>query len=205
MPRPRSLTTDTIAAAAIAVLDRDGYTALSMRTVARELNMSTMALYRYLADRDDLERLIVDYVWAPVDVKVPANRSWDEQIALLVGRVRTAAKAHPEAVPLLLRHRQASARSVAWIETMLGVLADAGFSGNARVIAQRTIVNYLVGAIQSEHLSALDGAGTAALAALPRDEFPQLRETARIASRLTPDTEFRRGLAIVLNGLGVPD
>nr|AKR54060.1 transcriptional regulator [Nocardiopsis sp. CMB-M0232] len=208
MPRPRSLTPDAIAAAALAVVDRDGYTALSMRSVAHELRMSTMALYRYLDDRDELERLIVDRVWAPVTVDVPANSPWTAQIALLAGRVREAAGAHPEAVPLLLRHRHASRRSLEWIEAMLGVLAGARFNGSARVVAQRVIVNYLVGTIQAEHLSALDGAGTAAMAALPPAEFPHLRETAHTAGRLAPDTEFQRGLAVVLEGLcaegGVP-
>lgn len=201
MPRPRSLTTDTIAAAAVAVVDRDGYAALSMRTVARELGMSTMALYRYLDDRNELERLIVDHLWAPIAVDVPADRPWTEQIAILVGRVRNAAKAHPETVPLLLRYRHSSHRSLGWIEAMLGVLTGAGFTGDARVVAQRTIVNYLVGAIQSEHLGALGGAGTTAMAALPHAEFPHLRDTARTASKLKPDTEFRRGLSIVLQGL----
>jgi AcrR family transcriptional regulator len=201
MPRSRSLTTDTIAAAAIAVVDRDGYATLSMRTVARELGMSTMALYRYLDDRGELERLIVDHMWAPVSVDVPADGPWNGQITILTGRVRDTAKAHPETVPLLLRHRHSSRRSLEWIEAMLGVLTGAGFTSSARVIAQRTIVNYLVGAIQAERLAALDGAGTTAMAALPRTEFPHLHDIARTAGKLTPDTEFRRGLAIILKGL----
>ena len=57
MPRPKSRTSDEIAAAAVALLERDGHAALSMRSLARELGMSVMALYRYVSDRDDLERL----------------------------------------------------------------------------------------------------------------------------------------------------
>lgn len=201
MPRPRSLTTDTIAAAAIAVVDRDGYPALSMRTVARELGASTMALYRYVDDRDELEGLIVDRIWAPVSVDVPAVSPWTEQIVVLAQRVRDAANAHPETVPLLLRHRHGCRRSLEWIEATLGVLAGAGFTGTERVIAQRTIVNYLAGAIQAEYLAALDGAGTTAMAALPSTDFPHLHDTARVAGGLSPDTEFRRSLAIVLRGL----
>jgi hypothetical protein len=48
MPRPRSLSHDRIAAAALAVIDRRGLAALSMRTVAAELGMGTMSLYRYV-------------------------------------------------------------------------------------------------------------------------------------------------------------
>lgn len=60
MPRPRSLTTQAIAAAAITVIDRDGLAALSMRTVADELDRRTMALYRYVEDREELECLVVE-------------------------------------------------------------------------------------------------------------------------------------------------
>ena len=62
MPRPRSLTPRRLAQAALGVLDRDGAAGLSMRAIATELRLSTMGLYRYVTDRDDLERLVVDLV-----------------------------------------------------------------------------------------------------------------------------------------------
>ncbi|MYR02034.1 helix-turn-helix domain-containing protein, partial [Streptomyces sp. SID6139] len=71
MPRPRSLSHDQLAAAALTVLDRDGLAALSMRAVAKELGMSTMALYRYVRDRDELELLVVEFVLAAVDTGAP--------------------------------------------------------------------------------------------------------------------------------------
>lgn len=200
MPRPRSRTPDDIAAAVLAVLDRDGYAALSMRTVARELGMSAMALYRYVRDREELERLAADRVLAPVALETAAG-PWTEQIITLADRVRTAAGAHPEAIPLLLRHRHDVPASLRWIERTLGVLTSAGFTGADRVVAQRAIVHYLFGAIQAQHLSALSGAGTATMAELPAEEFPHLTETAGVARRLDPDEEFHRGLRSLLHGL----
>lgn len=201
MPRPRSLTQAGIAAAALAVLDREGLAALSMRAVAGELGMSTMALYRYVADREQLEGLLVDHVLSAVDLERPTRASWRRQVSVLVERVRTAAAAHPAAVPLLLTHRHSSTASLYWTEAMLEVLTRAGFTGTERVIALRTLVAYLLGALQSEHLGPLSGPGTAAMTALTRDEFPNTADTARSAQRVTPDAEFRRGLAVVLRGL----
>ena len=74
MPRPRSLTPDQIAAAALAVIDRDGLDALSMRTVARQLGIGAMSLYRYVTDRDQLEDLVVDLVLGAVDISLPSIR-----------------------------------------------------------------------------------------------------------------------------------
>jgi hypothetical protein len=39
------------------------------------------------------------------------------------------------------------------------------------------------------------------MASLPRDEYPLLAATARQAHRLNSNEEFRRGLAIVLDGM----
>jgi AcrR family transcriptional regulator len=200
MPRPRSLTTEGIAAAALAVIDRDGLPALTMRAVAAELGMGTMSLYRYVADRDELEVLVVDHVLAGIDL-APPRRRWQAQVTALLGRMRDAVRAHPALVPLLMRHRHSSAASTRLIEAMLEVLATAGFTGRDRVIAQRTIISFLLGALQNEQYSPLSGTGTAAMAALGRDEFPRLAETATVARRVSADEEFRRGLDVVLRGL----
>jgi AcrR family transcriptional regulator len=202
MPRPRSLTPSAIAAAALAVIDRDGLAALSMRAVATELGTGTMSLYRYVEDREQLERLVVDLVLSAVDPEVPSRGPWQRQVTVLAERVRAAVGAHPSVVPLLLTHRQSAVGVMRWAEAVLTVLTGAGFTGRRRIIAFRGLLSYLIGALEAEHLGPLSGAGTAILAELPRDEYPMLADTARHARRVGPDEEFRGGLAIVLRGLG---
>lgn len=201
MPRPRSLTQAGIARAALAVLDRDGLAGLSMRAVAAELGTSAMALYRYVADREQLEQRVVEHLLDAVDLALPAGAPWQEQVVALMDRVRAAVSAHPAALPLLLTHRHTSPASLRWIETMLRVLGDAGLTGTERAVAQRTLVGYLLGSLHAQHLGSLSGPGTTAMSALPEEEFPLIAETARQARRLTPDEEFHRGLAVVLRGL----
>jgi AcrR family transcriptional regulator len=202
MPRPRSLTSDQIAGAALAVIDDEGLDALSMRTVARRLGIGAMSLYRYVSNRAQLEELVVDLVLAPADLGVP-RASAGRKLAVLADRVRIAVSEHPEAVPLLLAHRHQSLGSLRWGETVLSVLADAGYTGKRRVIAFRAVLAYVFGALEVEHFGALSGPGTAALAALARNQFPLLSETAAHARTVTPEEEFRRGFAIVLRGLGL--
>ncbi|GAA3931372.1 hypothetical protein [Actinoplanes auranticolor] len=45
-----------------------------MRAVAAELGLTTMAAYRYVADRDELEALIVEEVLRPLDTTPPGPR-----------------------------------------------------------------------------------------------------------------------------------
>ncbi|MGV0851035.1 TetR/AcrR family transcriptional regulator [Mycolicibacterium phlei] len=200
MPRPRSLTHRQIAAAALEVVDTDGLAALSMRTVARRLDIGTMSLYRYVADRDGLEALVVDHVLETVDLRVPSG-SARHRISVLAERVRGAAVQHPAVVPLVLAHRHRTPASMRWGEVVLRVLADAGYTGKRRVYAFRALLAYVFGALEVDHYSPLAGPGTRALADLPADEFPLLSQTATAAHGISAADEFRRGLEIVLRGL----
>lgn len=202
MPRPRSLDSGQIAAAALAVIDRDGLDALSMRNVARQLGIGTMSLYRYVADRGQLEELVVDLVLQAVDLSLPRAPA-GRKLAVLADRVRAAVCGHPGVVPLLLIHRHRSLGALRWGETVLSVLADAGFIGRRRLVAFRAVLGYVVGAVYVEHFGALSAAGTAALAELPPEAFPLLSETAGQAEDLCPEDEFRRGFGLLLRGLGL--
>ncbi|WP_037911691.1 TetR/AcrR family transcriptional regulator [Actinacidiphila yeochonensis] len=201
MPRPRTLTPEQITAAALDVLDRDGLGGLSMRAVAQELRMSTMGLYRYVADRGELERLVVESVLARVDVRPPPGLPWRERIEALVRRLREAVTAHPAVVPLSVAHRHRSREVARWSEAVLGVLSEAGFDGAPRVVALRGLLSYVIGAVQLEELGPLAGEGTAVLSALPDTEFPLLAATARHAAEVDAEREFFDGLAALLRGL----
>ena len=213
MPRQRSLTPADLARAALAVIERDGGSAastspgagLSMRAVADELGMGTMSLYRYVQSREQLEALVIDLVLDPAqggpDLDVSGARSWMDKATELARRAHAVATAHPALTPLLLARRHASIHSLRWGEALLGVLAEAGFAGERRAIAFRTIVAYVFGAVQLQQLGPLGGKGTAAIAALPRGEFPLLATTARSARKIPADAEFRSGLKLVLRGI----
>jgi AcrR family transcriptional regulator len=199
MPRPRSVSPARLASAALAVLDRDGLASLTMRAVAAELGLTTMAVYRYVADRDELEALIVEEVLRPLDTTPPPAGPWTEQLRVLVERVRATVGRHPAVVPLLVSHRHRSVGVLRWSETVVGVLHTAGFDGARRVIALRGLLSYVIGALQLEHLGPLAGPGTATIATLA--DFPRLAETGRHAAAVGPDEEFAGGLAILLRGL----
>ncbi|MGW0866059.1 TetR/AcrR family transcriptional regulator [Streptomyces sp. NPDC002611] len=203
MPRPRSLTPDQLASAALAVIDRDGLPGLSMRAVAQELGMSTMGLYRYVHDRDELERLVVELVLNAVDSGPPdPDASWRERIEVMARRLRDTVGAHPAVVPLTITHRHHSLGVLRWSETVTAVLTEAGIEGDRRVIALRGLLGYIIGAIQLEHLGPLSGPGTTAITELSPAEFPHMTETARDARNISADQEFLGGLALLLDGLG---
>ncbi|WP_341717894.1 TetR/AcrR family transcriptional regulator [Micromonospora sp. FIMYZ51] len=205
MPRPRSLTPDQIASAALTVIDRDGLAGFTMRAVATELSMSAMALYRYVDDRGELERLVVERVLDGVDNQPPdPGLPWADRVTVMVRRMRAAVAAHPATAALVPVHRHRSRAVLRWTETLLGLLTEAGLTGAQRVVALRGLLSYLLGAIQLEHLGPLAGRGTEVLAELPPEAFPHLADTARTARQVDPDAEFDGGLALILRGLTNP-
>jgi hypothetical protein len=173
-----------------------------MRSVAGELGVGTMSLYRYVDGRNQLEELLVGLVLDSVDTEVPPGARWDEKVTVLVGRVWKVVGAHPAVVPLLLTRRHRSEGARRWGEAMLGALGEGGFAGEERAIAFRALLSYVLGAVQVEHYGPLSGPGTTALANLGPADYPFLADTAGHARHIPPDVEFHRGLAALLRGLG---
>jgi AcrR family transcriptional regulator len=172
-----------------------------MRITAAELGVGTMSLYRYVKDREALELLVLDHVLAAVDTSSVPGAPWEQQLTRHAEAIRSAVGAHPSVVPLLVLHRHASQGVKRCAEAFLRALVEGGFTGRQRVIALRTLISYLSGALQAQHLGPLDGPGTEAMTELPLDEYPLLAATAHVARSVSPDDEFRGGLAIVLQGL----
>ncbi len=91
--RPAERSRAELTSIAIAVADRDGIEAVSMRRVAAELGTGPASLYRYVASRDDLIDLMADAVASEYQL---ASRTADWLADLLeVGR---------QAREIMLRH-----------------------------------------------------------------------------------------------------
>ncbi|MFG2693096.1 TetR/AcrR family transcriptional regulator [Kitasatospora sp. NPDC048407] len=196
MPRPRSLTNDQIAAAALAVIDRDGLPALSMRTVATELDRRTMALYRYVEDREEVECLVVDLALGAVLDRAAAEQPTPRaRVLALLELMREAVGAHPGVLPLAIRHHRTCRPALRWRERLLEALTDAGLDGPARAAALHALVAYTIGALELEHQGAAPGPTP--------DAFPLL--AAALATRDTTPAgpAFTAGARTVLDGLGL--
>jgi AcrR family transcriptional regulator len=126
LPEPGSrraaYTRDQIAAAALAIGDREGYSAISMRRVASELGAGTMTLYHYLRDKEDLLALIDDAIVG--EVLIPDDQmtgDWRDDLAEIGRRTREAFRSHrwtsdmppgERGGPNGLRHFEQSLRAV---------------------------------------------------------------------------------------------
>lgn len=73
---------DPIVRAAIAIADSEGLAALSMRSVAAELKVATMSLYRHVASKDDLVLRMTDAVFTEAKLPETPPDGWRARLTL---------------------------------------------------------------------------------------------------------------------------
>jgi AcrR family transcriptional regulator len=205
------LSREKIASAALAVIDRDGLGALSMRSVGRELGVAAMSLYHHVADRIALESLVAEAVVSEIELapEVVADDP-PAEVRRLMTALRAALNAHPGAIPLILTRPTSSAAALAPIEALLAALTRAGLDGLTLLRAYRTLFAFLVGFAQADLTGPVASGRPAELGPvadgvlrLSEREFPRLRACAVLARSSDSDTEFAFGLDAVLCGLGL--
>ncbi|MGC4853395.1 TetR/AcrR family transcriptional regulator [Micromonospora sp. DT4] len=96
-PRPRAtpvpLSRAKIADTAIRLADAHGLDGLSVRRIAKELDVGPMRLYDYVANRSELLDLMVDAVYAQI-AEAGQHPGWRATLLAIVRRTRAAALAH---------------------------------------------------------------------------------------------------------------
>jgi len=203
--RGRRLTRESIAAAALALADSEGFEALTMRRLAQELGVGTMTVYGYVRDKEDLVDAMVDVATEEITLPDP-NGPWRERLRRLglewwrtLARHPTGVQLHLALGPILNR---AALRST---DAGLRALEDAGFRGEEAARAFRTLFVYVFGfaAFNSPPPGgAAEERVRVAMASLPPDEYPAAVASAPHARVVTnTEEQFLYGLDRILDGL----
>ncbi|MCE1178198.1 MAG: TetR/AcrR family transcriptional regulator [Micrococcales bacterium] len=119
--RPASHSRDEITAAAIALADRDGLAAVTMRAVAAELGAGAASLYRHIGNRDDLLDLMVDATSADIDPTTPPGRAG---LITLGERLLTVMQRHTWLPELVITRSAFGPHGTEVLERWLGLLAE---------------------------------------------------------------------------------
>jgi AcrR family transcriptional regulator len=205
MGRPARFTRQQVQQAALALVDAHGLEGLSMRTLADELGTGPMTLYNYVADRAELDVLVVEAVMAKARWPRKPHADWRDDVRALATAAWRAVRAHPNATPLILGRRSRSPALIEFSEALLAALARSGRSRRQLLIAFRAVTALVMGFAQVELAGPLSIEPAEAVIdrfrALPADRFPRLVEIARAAERSDPAGELRQGLDLLLAGL----
>lgn len=217
----RGLSLSRIVTAAVELADAEGLAAVSMARVARRLNMSTMALYRYVAAKSELLRLMTDEAFGPPPEVPRPGQDWRSALGEYVRAEYAAHSRHPWVVRVPIGGPPVTPVGVAWFERGMRCLAGTGLTEGEKLSVMLLATGYarnaavLVADIQ-DALRAADpvadksvfGYGRLLRRLIDAREFPAL--TALVESGALdgqeelgePGEDFEFGLARILDGIG---
>jgi len=140
---------EAVLAAALRLADEHGLAAVTMHAVARSLNVTPMALYRHVADKDALldgliELLLTEYP------RPAAEGRWDERLLALADGIRATARRHPAVFPLLLTRPAITPAARAARDAVQAALREGGLSHPEAARAERLISTAVLGFAASE-------------------------------------------------------
>lgn len=167
-----------------------------------------MTLYNYVPDRDSLEVLVVDAIFAGMPVSSSPGHDWRDEVRSIVVAIWKAVRSHPRAIPLILIRRNRSTPVLQIVEALLGAIARSGRSRYRILLAFRVITAFVFGFVEADlsgPILAAAGENAATITErtkkLPQRKYPRLNELATEAAVSDPTTEFLDALDEVLRGL----
>lgn len=149
-PRP-TLTLDQIVDTAIRVADADGFEALSMRRVARELGVGTMSLYRYVPGKAELLDLMLDRVSDPSkEIEQARGKDWRGHVEVSARSSRELYLTHPWLLQVNWARPMFGPSVLAGFEFLVGSLDGVGLTDQERVMVITAVDGYVTGSVRSQ-------------------------------------------------------
>jgi AcrR family transcriptional regulator len=121
------LTRDRILRSAVELADRGGIESLSMRKLAQALDVVPMALYRHVANKDELLNALVEVVVGEIDPP-ETGLGWKAAIRRRILSARRMLLRHPWAAQVIESRSEATPAVIGYFDEMIGLFRAGGFS-----------------------------------------------------------------------------
>jgi AcrR family transcriptional regulator len=204
MARPRTplLSAERIVAAARALVDAEGLTAVSTRRLAAELGVSGPSLYNHFRTKDEILEAVADSVSAQVDLSMFADgRPWRDALHDWAVSYRAALAAHPNAVPLLAAGPGRRPAGLRLADAVFGAMVAAGWP-SAQATSIGALMRYYV---MGSAIGSFAGGFVDDAAAYDPVDYPHLGQAHLLAERQQKIDQraFEAGLNALLDGLAL--
>ncbi len=204
----RPLTREQIVEAAMALLDREGLPALTMRRLGRELGVEGMAIYSHFRNKAELLFALVKRFIDEIQPVYAPGADWQTKLRAAMRSFRQVGLAHPSVFSLLTT-RPWDGVALRRLDEDLSWLHEAGFSPEASAYALGTLLSYVTGFVTREIRSTLKQPfgvpeSVASLASEQmRLTFPYLAVVRRYmyGPDMAHDVAFETGLNVIFAGL----
>src|SRR5438552_14524700 len=209
MPRAQ-LSRERVLGAAVALADREGIEALSMRNLGQEVGVEAMSLYNHVRNKEELLNGMVDIVFSEIDLPT-AGEDWPKAMRRRAISARQALKRHPWPIGLMESRAQPGAATLRHHDSVLRNLREGGMSIEMAAHAYSILDSYIYGFTLNEQSLPFDNspekvaevAGNI-MREMPAGEYPYLTEMA-VEHAMKQDHDYRNqfefGLNPILDGL----
>ena len=205
--RPRHrLSRERVLRTAIRRADQGGLEALSMRTLAEELEVAPMALYRHVANKDELLTFMLST--APDPPPTPDDPlDWRAALSDWAAGLWDVYHRHPWVLQTAAAGPPVDPGQLAWLDAGLAALAATSLTERDKLAAVMAILHYVRGAAALDIEAAVEGPDYPALLRrlLAGDRFPALAAAVAAGVFDAADNdhlaEFRSGLGQLLDGI----
>jgi AcrR family transcriptional regulator len=204
----KPLSSTRVLQAAVGLADEAGLEAFSMRGLAQELGVVPMALYKHVANKDELLDGMVDIVFSEIELP-PGDLDWRSAMRRRAISTREALKRHSWAIGMM-ESRHPGPANLRNHNAVMGCLREAGFLFEMAIHAYSVQDAYIYGFALQEKDLAFESPDSAGAAAQRRaetigafDSHPYLVEVARKLPESGYDNavEFAWGLDLILDAL----
>jgi AcrR family transcriptional regulator len=184
-------------------MDEHGTEGLTMRGLAHQLDMGTMALYRYFSSKASLMDAAIDLAAAEIELPERGTAPWRDQLAELAQALFDAGLRHPSVARERFNRPLQSPGALRITNCALALLLEAGLSKVHAVAAFKALLIHTLGAAWfAASESRPEVRRTAALrhASLDAGQAPAMAAVAdELTAALGGDTAFKLGLAALLD------
>ena len=195
--------------AAMALADEGGIESLTMRRLGEELGVGPMALYRHVANKDDLIDAMVDVVFG--EIGVPSfDGDWKTSMRDRAIAVRDALLRHRWAIGIMESRANPGPANLHHHDAVIGCLRSGGFDIANAAHAYSVLDSYIYGFALTKVNLPFDTAEQVAdvaqsmLEPFPVNEYPNLVEFLSehvMQPGYDYGDEFAYGLELILDGL----
>jgi AcrR family transcriptional regulator len=201
-PTPR-FSREQLARRALAIMDAQGAGALTMRKLAAELGMGTMALYRYFPSKQELIDAAVEIAAPQIELPQVGAAPWRQQLADMARALFHAGRRHPTLARERFDRPLQSPGALRITDRAIALLLEAGLGKRDAVAAFKALLIHALGAAAaaaSESRPEVRSSASKRHANLPADEVPAMATVAaELTAALGGEQAFDFGLAALLD------
>jgi TetR/AcrR family transcriptional regulator, tetracycline repressor protein len=196
--RQPKLNRELIIMTAFSLLDDNGMEKLSMRNIAKRLNVKAMSLYNYVENKEKLLNGIVEVSICEVKIPQPSS-NWESDLRNAALSFYEMLLQHPNLLPVISTHSPLTEKGIGQVEKLFLILKVVNITGLEAFSLIHIIIAYVIG------YAAISITDKQPFVAIKKEmdlkKYPSILDASLELNKRNYKEEFLYGFDLILDGL----